>query len=188
MLRSARIGICLVVVLLAGGVAAPPRSQGAEATGTPRELVNAYASLADTILAAKKTEWGLVQSILATTYGHAQAALAGARSRIQSGKDARADLEKLASLVSQLGNEGDAAVGAVRKKLVEGGHHHHAAGEQQGLYDEGFVIVTRAAKKVFLDAAGKIGRMAAAPDAAALDAEWQKVAKQYADLMTARAN
>ena len=72
---------------------------------------------------------------------------------------------------------------AVRKTLLEGGHHHNAAGEQQGIYDEGYVIVTRAAKKVFLDAAGQIGKSAQAPNLTTLDAEWQKVQKQYAALM-----
>ena len=46
-----------------------------------------------------------------------------------------------------------------------------------------FVVVTRAAKKVFMDAAGQIGKMAASPSAAALEAEWQKVQKQYQSLM-----
>ena len=96
---------------------------------------------------------------------------------------ALAEIEKLASLVSQLGNEGDGSVAGVRKRLLEGGHHHNAQGEQQGIYDEGFVVVTRAAKKVFLDAAGRIGKLAAAPDAAALETEWQKVSRQFSELM-----
>jgi hypothetical protein len=174
-----------LLVLAAAGVAqAPARAATSEPTATPEQLVATYRSLADTILGAKKTEWNLVSSILATTYHHAEGVLAQARAEMKAGKPAKAEMEKLAALVSQLGNEGDAAVAGVRKKLVEGGHHHHAAEEQQGIYDEGFVIVTKAAKKVFLDAAGQFGKMAQAPNAANLDAEWQKVQKQYTELMT----
>jgi hypothetical protein len=108
--------------------------------------------------------------------------MAEARGKMKGGKDAKPALEKVAALISQMASEGDASVAGVRKRLVEGGHHHHAAEEQQGIYDEGFVIVTRTAKKVFLDAAGKIGRLGQAPDLAAVEAEWQKVAKQYAEL------
>ena len=175
------VGILTGVMVLMAAVAgsAPARADQHDSTATPEQLVAAYGSLADTMLSAKKTEWNLVRSILATTYGHAEATLASARDRMKAGKDARPDVEKLATLVSLLGNEGDAAVAGVRKRLVEAGHHHHANAMQQGQFEEGFVIVTRAAKKVFMDAAGQIGKMAAAPNAAALEAEWQKVQKQY---------
>jgi riboflavin biosynthesis pyrimidine reductase len=150
---------------------------------TPKELVAAYSSLADTILSADKAEENLVLAILSTTYGHAMAAQKRAGARIAAGESATAELESLAALVSQLGNEGDSAVAGVRKRLVEGGHHHNAKGEEQGLYDEGFVIVTRAAKRVFLAAATEIGRMTRTPNAERLNGAWQKVEKQYQDLM-----
>lgn len=149
---------------------------------TPRELVDTYGSLADVILGARHSETNLVHSILAATYRHAEGMLAKAKEKLKSGKPAREEVEGLASLVAQLGNEGDASVAAVRKRLIEGGHHHNAAGEQQGLYDEGFVIVTRTAKKSFLAAASTIGKLAAGTDGAALDAAWQPVAREYAAL------
>lgn len=153
----------------------------AQRTGavTPSELVSAYDTLADTILAVKKTEWHMVQSILATTYNHAEATFRAMTRKMETGQDAQADVEKLADLVAQLGNEGDAAVAAIRKRLVEGGHHHNVKEEQQGIYDEGFVIVTRKAKKVFLDAAGNIGRQSTSPDQSTLEREWRTVADQY---------
>jgi len=141
--------------------------------------VTTYGSLADAILANKQTEHNLVKSILAATYRHAEVTLAAAREAIKSGRDAKAPIEKLAALVAQLGNEGDASVAAVRNRLLKGGHHHNAEGERQGIFDEGFVIVTRAAKKVFLDSATRIGKLALAPDAKALDAEWSAVTRQY---------
>ena len=85
--------------------------------------------------------------------------------------------------MGQLATEGDNAVGAVRKKLLDGGHHHNAAGEAQGLFDEGFVIVTRAAKAKLLESSRAIGQMARAPKADALEAEWKKVEAVLAELL-----
>ncbi len=181
--RRTVIPVVACAVIVAGLGFSPARAASAEmSASTPQELVSTYADLADTILGAKKTEKNLIRSILAMTYRHAEATRMRVKGMISSGKDCKAEVELLAGLVSQLGNEGDAQVAAIRKRLVEGGHHHNAAGEQQGLYDEGFVVVTRAAKKVFLDAAGRIGKMAASPDAAALDAAWLTVEKQYKEL------
>lgn len=74
-----------------------------------------------------------------------------------------------------MATEGDNAVGAVRKKLLDGGHHHNAAGEAQGIFDEGFVVVTRAAKAKLLESSRAIGQMARGPKADALEVEWKKV-------------
>ncbi|UCF38286.1 MAG: hypothetical protein JSU96_05395 [Acidobacteriota bacterium] len=155
---------------------------------TPVELVATYEALADTILAADRAEEDLVKGILATTYGHAQAARRQAEAKIAAGEDSRSALEALAAYVSQLGNEGDSAVAGVRKRLVEGGHHHNAKGEEEGIYDEGFVIVTKAAKKVFLDAATEIGRSSREPSVEKLNAAWSKVEKEYKDLMASVAH
>ena len=92
-------------------------------------------------------------------------------------------MEALASDVGQLATEGDNAVGAVRKRLLEGGHHHNAAGEAQGIYDEGYVIVTRAAKARLLASSRAIGGMAGAPSAESLEAEWTAVKEVVAELM-----
>lgn len=152
-------------------------------TTTPAELVAAYDSLADTLLGAMNTERHLVQSILTATYTRAENALTQAKAKIQAGQDSRSEIETLAALVAQLGNEGDAAVAGIRKRLLDGGHHHNAAGEQQGIYDEGFVLVTRAAKKVFLDSAAEIGRLGSSPDSGALDVQWKKVQTQFEELI-----
>ena len=74
-------------------------------------------------------------------------------------------------------------MGAVRKKLLDGGHHHNAAGETQGLFDEGFVIVTRAAKAKLLESSRAFGQMARAPKAEALEAEWKKVEAVLLELL-----
>ena len=149
---------------------------------TPEALVQTYSTLADTILGAKQTEWHLVDAILGTTYSHALGTLGRVQMRLDAGESVEDDLELLAALVAQLGNEGDAAVAGVRKRLIEGGHHHNAEGERQGVYEEGYVIVTRAAKQVFLTAAEDFGRLAQAPDADAIDSVWDTVTETYESL------
>jgi hypothetical protein len=168
-----------MVMVLAFGVSA----WGAERlVATPSALVDTYDSLANAILATKKTEWNLMHSILATTYSHAEVVYEQAMDKIKAGKDARKEVEQLAALVSQIANEGDASVAAIRKRLLEAGHHHNAKGEEQGVYDEGFVIVTRAARKVFLDAATNIGKLSRSPDAAGLEKEWNRVTGEFGKL------
>jgi hypothetical protein len=142
---------------------------------TPPEIVATYNSLADAILAVKKTEHDLVMAMLAGSFRHAEARMNAALAKIQAGQPAKDDVEAVAALVAQMGFEGDNSVAAVRKRLLDGGHHHNATGEQQGIYDEGFVIVTKEAKKSFLDAGVAIGKQTASPTAPALSAEWAKV-------------
>jgi hypothetical protein len=155
------------------------------ASGTPVELVKTYGSLADGILALKRTEEDLCRAILAATSAQAQANLDRARKAIAAAdaKASQAAVEALAADVGQLATEGDNAVGAVRKKLLDGGHHHNAAGEAQGLFDEGFVIVTRAAKAKLLESSRAIGQMARSPKVDALEAEWKKVEAVVAELL-----
>jgi hypothetical protein len=165
-----------IAALVALGLAA---RLGAETPppATPSEMVATYQSLADTILGAKRTEENLVRSVLAATYAHAQSELARARAALKAGDTAaaRAAIENLAAAVGQIGTEGDNAVAAVRKRLLEGGHHHNAAGESQGVFDEGYVIVTKVAKRSLLEASRALGRLAREPKAETLEAEWKNV-------------
>ena len=184
-----RVGFCSLLAglgILAAALLlpAPARAQAA-APATPPEMVATYNALADAILAVKRTEADLVRSILAATYAHAQVQLARAQGAIKAGdaKAAQVSVENLAADVGQLATEGDNSVSVVRKRLLEGGHHYNAAGETQGLYDEGFVVVTRAAKQKLLEASRAIGQSAQTPKADALGAEWQKVQAVYNDLM-----
>jgi hypothetical protein len=170
---------CGLVVLLAGGAVFAAHHESGTPAKTPAALVATYDSLAEILIAGKKAEWNLVHSILGATYQHAQATMMSVSMTLEAGGDATAGIEKLASLVGQLGTEGDAAVAAVRKRLIDAGHHHHATAADEEMYDLGYVIVTRDAKKVFLAAAGSIGKLAAAPDKAALAAEWKKVQEQF---------
>lgn len=165
--------------------AATPVARAQDAAATPQDLVTSYQSLADAILAVKKTETSLVRAILQTAHAHAEGYLKAARTSLKGNdaKGAQAAIESMAAAVGQMASEGDAAVGAVRKRLLEGGHHHNAEGEQKGVYEPGYVIVTRAAKQQLLDSAKALGVLAKAPKADALEAEWTKVEATFSGLM-----
>jgi hypothetical protein len=160
------------------------QSQLPMSPATPAELVATYDGLATVILAAKNTEENLVRSILSTSYAHANAARARAQQALTSGnmEAARPAIDELAAHVAQLGSEGDNAVAGVRKRLVEGGHHHHASGESQGVFDPGFVVVTRDAKRQLLEASRELAQLSRAPNAQALSQAWEKVEKVWNDL------
>jgi len=174
-MTSARLFPAAAVTALLA-VPAPARAQ-APAPATPPEMVAAYDAVADTILAAGKAEDKLVRSILAAAYGHAHGELAHARQALKAGDAAaaRTAVENVAAAVGQIGTEGDSSVAGVRKRLIQGGHHHNSAGEAQGLYDEGYVVVTKVAKQAFLDSSKALAMMARDPKPDALDAEWKKV-------------
>jgi hypothetical protein len=174
-----------LVAAVAVALLAPAPAVAGQAGGTPAEMVATYNSLADGILGLKRTEENLVKSILAATVAHGHVNLGRALAAVEKGDAvaAKTAVEALASDVGQLATEGDNAVGAVRKRLLEGGHHHNAAGEAQGIYDDGYVIVTRAAKAKLLASSRALGGMAAAPKADGLQAEWKKVKAVVAELM-----
>jgi hypothetical protein len=182
-MQSATIWRASVLAAALVGVSARPCAAAESRTpATPPELVAAYDALADTILGANKAEDKLVRAILGATYGHARAELERARQALKSndGAAAKAAVENLATAVGQIGTEGDNAAAGVRKRLLEGGHHHNAAGEAQGLFDEGYVVITKVAKAALLDSSKALAMLAKDPKADALDAEWKKVEAAWA--------
>ena len=142
----------LLVVLAVSLLAAPGFAQQ-----TPKPTVAAYDALADVILGLRNAESDFVTAML---HNHFLAA----KRDFDAG-----EWERSAAQMALFANEGDNAIAGVRKRLVEGGHHHNAAGEEAGIYDEGFVIVTRKDKNKAL-AASKALREA--KDAAARKAAW----------------
>lgn len=108
---------------------------------TPRAMADTYGSLADTILAVKRTEANLIRAVLA---GHHSAA----QTFVRAGNSERASAE-----MALFANEGDNSIGGVRKRLLEGGHHHNADDDAGGAYEAGYVIVTKKAKEQLLAAA-----------------------------------
>lgn len=163
----------LAAAAAAAALLAPPTALAE----TPAEMVATYRSLADGVLALKQTEKDLVRSILAAAYAHAGAQKERAKQAMTAGDTAaaRTAVEALAAAVAEIATEGDSSVAAVRKTLIDGGYHHNAAGEAQGIYEPGYVIVTRDAKGKLLESSRAIAQMASKPEAAGLEAEFAKV-------------
>jgi hypothetical protein len=128
---------------------------------TPKPAVDTYNAIADSILATKAAEKGIVRTILD---GHMHAAAGALR---------RGDTEAVVANMSLFANEGDNAIGGIRKRLLEGGHHHHAEGEAKGVYEPGYVVVTKEAKAKCLAAAMAYGK-------ATTDAERKKAFEEFA--------
>jgi hypothetical protein len=145
-----------------------PKAQ-VSAQETPRDLVAAYSSLADTILAAKRTEELLVRSVLA---GHRH----GAEAYFRAGQ-----FEKAAAEIALFANEGDNAVAGVRKRLIDAGHHHHAEGEKDGTFEAGYVVVTKAAKAKALAASAALRRAKSPEERSKAFGEFAAVAKSLLD-------
>jgi hypothetical protein len=145
------VAICALLVL-----AAPLAAQE-----TPKSIVSAYDALADTILSVRQAEMKFVAAMLD---GHMHAAME---------LKGNGDWEGAAGQMALFANEGDNAIGGVRKRLLEGGHHFNAAGEEQGIFEDGYVIVTREAKQKILEASKEL-RLAASDDGRM--AAWEKFA------------
>lgn len=133
-----------VVLVMCVLVSLAPPAVAQEAPMTPKSIVQAYEALADTILAVRKAEAGFVRSMLD---GHRHAAEV---------LYAKGSFEAAAAEMALFANEGDNAIGGVRKRLLEGGHHFNAAGEEAGIFEDGYVIVTREAKAKLLAASAQM--------------------------------
>lgn len=142
-MNVSKIAVCAALCAVLAFYAVPAAAQQ-----TPPTMVETYESLADIILASRDAEANFVRSLLD---GHRHAAEAF----YQDGDYARAAAE-----MALFANEGDNAIGGVRKRLLEGGHHYNAEGEEKGIYEPGFVIVTREAKEKILEASAAVRRNA----------------------------
>ena len=156
-----RFTLALLAVLLVG--ITPLAAQE-----TPSTMAKAYDSLAKSILDLRQAEEDFVRAIL---HGHYH----GAKMLMERGAH-----QKAAAEMALFANEGDNAVGGVRKRLIEGGHHHNAAGEEAGIYEPGYVIVTKAWKQAMLESSRA---MQQAQDEMARKAAWKSFAAIAADLV-----
>ena len=129
---------------------------------TDKSLVTTYDRIADGILAANHAETAVVKAILSNHRGSGAAAAAAGK------------WDEVAANVSLWANEGDNAVGGIRKRLLEGGHHHNAEGESKGVFEPGYVVVTSEAKKKALDL---VSRIQGAKDDAARKGLWDEFTK-----------
>jgi hypothetical protein len=140
----------------------------AMAQETPESMVRTYDAMADAILSLKHTEANFVRALLDGYRRGAEAAMK------------RGDWDAAAADIALFANEGDNAIGGIRKRLLEGGHHHHAQAETEEIYDPGYVIVTKQAKRELLAASVALRK---AESEGARQEAWKKFTAVAADLL-----
>ena len=184
-MRKNALALALVVTAVLGGIAA---AAALAPPATTPQLTDTYSELATAILGTKRAESAIVKAICADAFAQASAHLEGACAALAAGdKDAAGSrLEMAAESAAMIATEGDKAVAAVRNRLLEGGHHHHATPEIAAKYDPGYVVVKKDAKKLLLEQAGEIGKLAGAVrSGAAGDAEVKAAGAKLAEIYAA---
>jgi hypothetical protein len=151
---------------LQGARSQSPSPRGADAAG--QSAAATYEHLATAIIAIEATEDELVKSILIGYHTAAQNHLKAA------GRDAQgrvAHLEAAAAEVTNIANEGDKRIQAVRQRLAKAGHTHNTDLETKGDY----MFVTNREKKGLLDLAARVGRAGTGADVDALGTELSRL-------------
>jgi hypothetical protein len=155
----------IVCVLMLGYQAARSQQGGApNHDGAAQVAASTYEHLATAIIEIEATEDELVKSILigyqSAAQGHLKAAARDAQGRV-------GHLEAAAAEITNIGNEGDKRIQAVRQRLAKAGHTHNTDMETKADY----MFVTNKEKKGLLDLAAKIARAGADADLDALGVE-----------------
>jgi hypothetical protein len=162
----------LVSIMLSSATfAADPAS-----TNSLDSAVEGYEHLATVIIEVRKAEDAVVKNILSHHHQAAQQHL----QQVQGGKDVKKHLEAAADEISNVANEGDKRVQAIRQRLAKAGHTHHSDAETK----DDYIFVDSKEKKALLDhakAIAKLGEKATAAQVAdaakKLDATFQKAVK-----------
>ncbi|MDG3007225.1 hypothetical protein [Paludisphaera mucosa] len=165
--------VAIVCVVLLGYQAARSQQQPAAAPAhdsAAKVAASTYEHLATAIIEIEATEDELVKSVLigyqSAAQGHLKAAAQDAAGRV-------GHLEAAAAEITNIANEGDKQIQAVRQRLAKAGHTHNTDVETKTDY----IWVTNREKKGLLDLASKVGRAGAGATAAELDALGVELAK-----------
>jgi hypothetical protein len=142
----------IVCVAFLGFQAARSQAPAAPGGDTAAAVAaSTYEHLASAIMEIETTEDELVKSILIGYHAAAQGHLAAA------GRDAAgraAHLEAAATEVTNVANEGDKRIQAVRQRLAKAGHTHNTDVETKADY----MFITNRERKGLVDLAGRIAR------------------------------
>ena len=145
----------LVVALhkVESSMQAPTRTASAEDVAAVT-----YEHLASAIIEIEATEDNLVKSIL---IGHHQAAQRHLRQASNDAGRRQAHLEEAATEITNIANEGDKRVQAVRQRLKKAGHTHNT----DEVTKEDFMFIDSKEKKQLLDLGRKVARLGAGASA-----------------------
>ncbi len=154
--------LILAVAALGYQAARPVAQEAPKAADTAEQVAaSTYEHLATAIIEIETTEDELVKSILIGYHTAAQMHLKAAE-RDAQGRVGH--LEAAAAEVTNIANEGDKRIQAVRQRLAKAGHTHNTDVETKADY----MFVTNREKKGLLDVASRIGRAGANASAADL--------------------
>jgi hypothetical protein len=146
------IPITILGATLLGYQAAKSQApRAADSSAAASVAASTYEHLATAIIEIEKTEDELVKSILIGYHSAAQGHLKAA-ARDQAGKVGH--LEAAAAEVTNIANEGDKRIQAVRQRLAKAGHTHNTDVESKADY----MFITNRERKGLLDLASRIAR------------------------------
>jgi len=164
----------ILLTLFFGYQAAWPQAAkvSTEEQGAGQVAATTYEHLATAIIEIEKTEDELVKSIL---IGYEMAAQGHLRAAIHDAANRTAHLEAAAAEVTNIANEGDKRIQAVRQRLAKAGHTHNTDAETKGDY----MFVTNREKKELLGLASRIARAGANAGAAELQSLASELSRTF---------
>ena len=131
-----------------------------------------YEHLATAIIEIETTEDELVKSIL---IGYHSAAQAHLRAAARDAQGRVGHLEAAAAEITNIANEGDKPIQAVRQRLAKAGHTHNTDAETKSDY----MFVTNREKKGLVDLAAKVAGAGASATAGEIEALSADLAKLF---------
>lgn len=124
------------------------------ATAADEVAAVTYEHLASAIIEIEATEDNLVKSIL---IGYHQAAQRHLRRAMDAQDDKQTHLEAAATEITNIANEGDKRIQAVRQRLKKAGHTHNT----DEVTKEDYMFINSKEKKSLLEFAQKVARLGA---------------------------
>jgi hypothetical protein len=153
--------LCVTFVTVQTALSQPPKAPKSVSAGDV--AASTYEHLATAIIEIEATEDELVKSILV---GYHMAAQNHLKAAARDAQGRPVHLEAAAAEISNIANEGDKGIQAIRQRLAKAGHTHNTDVETKADY----ILVTNREKKGLLDLAGRIGRSGAGDSARELQA------------------
>jgi hypothetical protein len=149
------IPLAVFAALFLGYQAARSQAPAAPAAESAAAVAaSTYEHLATAIIEIETTEDELVKSIL---IGYHSAALAHLKAAAGDAQGRAGHLEAAAAEISNIANEGDKRIQAVRQRLAKAGHTHNTDVETKSDY----MFITNKERKQLTDLASRIARAGA---------------------------
>jgi hypothetical protein len=164
--------VILGAALLGYQTARPDAANAPRAEPMASVAASTYEHLASAIIEIEKTEDDLVKSILTGYHTVAQSHL---RAAVHDAPNRVRHLEAAAEEITNIANEGDKRIQAVRQRLAKAGHTHNTDLETKSDY----MFITNREKKGLVDLASRIGRAGAAASAADLEGLAAELAREF---------